>query len=147
MMNNGIKEKCMKDDCIFCKLANGIFPTNTVFEDDDFKIIMDINPVAKGHCLVLPKSHCNDAITADEQTLGTAMILAGRAAGALKKGLNCDGVNIIQNNGEAAGQSVFHLHVHVVPRYMNDGLILNKEPEKKNDDDLAATAELIKNNM
>ena len=110
----------IKDDCIFCKLANGIFDTNTVYEDEDFRVILDIEPASRGHALVLPKKHFANALEADDETLGAAMKLAARTARALKKAFGCDGINILQNNGEAAGQTVFHLHVHVIPRWEKD---------------------------
>ena len=110
----------IKDDCIFCKLANGVIPTHTAYEDEDFRVFMDTAPAAKGHALIVPKQHMPNAIEADEKTLGKIMILAAKVAGAVKGYTGCDGVNILQNNGEAAGQTVFHLHMHVIPRYEND---------------------------
>lgn len=112
----------MKDDCIFCKLANGVFKTNTVYEDEDFRVILDASPAAKGHSLVIPKSHFDNALTADEKVLGKAMNVAAKTGRALMKTFGCDGINIVQNNGEAAGQTVFHLHLHVIPRYKDDNI-------------------------
>ena len=117
----------IKDDCIFCKLANGVFPTSTVYEDNDFKAILDISPSAKGHTLVIPKDHMADLLEADEETLGKALKVVQKVAKAVKESMGADGVNILQNNGTAAGQSVFHLHFHIIPRYDNDSLNLTWE--------------------
>ena len=112
----------IKDDCIFCKLANGVFPTNTVYEDDDFRVILDAAPAAKGHSLILPKQHTDNLYETDDAELSKLLPVAKKVAKALKKTFNCDGVNIVQNNEPAAGQTVFHLHVHAIPRYTNDNL-------------------------
>ena len=111
----------MKDDCIFCKLANGIFDTNIIYEDDTFTVILDASPANPGHALILPKEHYQDVFDIDEEVLGKAMKLAKRVAARQLEVLKCDGVNIIQNNKEAAGQSVLHYHLHVIPRYKDDG--------------------------
>lgn len=112
----------IKDDCIFCKLANGIFPTSAVYEDDTFKAILDIAPAAKGHVLILPKNHCDDLLSITPEAAAKALEVASRIANAQKKALGCDGINLLQNTGAAAGQSVFHLHIHLIPRYENDGV-------------------------
>lgn len=133
----------IKDDCIFCKLANGAIPTNTVYEDDEFRVIMDVSPVSKGHCLVIPKEHFDNALTADSAVLSKAMVIAAEIGKAAVKALKCDGVNILQNNCEAAGQTVFHLHLHVIPRWDGDGVCLNGKPSEIIKDDLAETAKLL----
>lgn len=130
----------IKDDCIFCKLANGVFPTNTVYEDDEFRVILDASPAAKGHSLVIPKNHCKNALDADDNTLGKAMIIAGKTARAIKKVTGCDGVNIVQNNEEAAGQTVFHLHVHIIPRFVDDTVNFSYEHLEPSDDEQAKMA-------
>lgn len=134
----------MKDDCIFCKLANGIFSTNSIYEDDEFNVILDISPSTKGHALVLPKNHCDNALVADADTLGKAINVAAKTGNVLKKVLGCDGINIVQNNGEAAGQTVFHLHFHVIPRYTDDNLGVNWTPGSETEENLKNTAELLK---
>ncbi len=111
-----------KDDCIFCKLANGDIPTNTIYEDDDFRVILDAAPAAKGHALILPKNHADNLFTLDDATAGKVLVLARSVAGRMKDVLGCDGVNLVQNNGEAAGQTVFHFHMHVIPRFSKDGV-------------------------
>ncbi len=133
----------IKDDCIFCKLANGVIPTHTVYEDDEFRVILDASPAAKGHSLVIPKNHFDNALTADEDVLGRAMVLAARTGKAMMKALGCDGINIIQNNNEAAGQTVYHLHIHVIPRFYNDGIDLTCKQCEDTEENFIKTAELI----
>ena len=133
----------VKDDCIFCKLANGVIPTNTVYENDEFRVIMDVAPISKGHCLVIPKQHFDNALTADSEILSKAMVIAAGIGKAAKKALKCDGVNIVQNNGVAAGQTVFHLHLHVIPRWDEDGVCLNGKPSETVEGDLAEIAKLL----
>lgn len=111
----------MRDDnCIFCKLANGVFPTNSIYEDDDFNVILDASPATKGHALILPKEHYANIYEIDEDVLGKAAKLAKKIITHEKEVLGCDGYNIVQNNGEVAGQTVFHFHMHLIPRYGND---------------------------
>ena len=111
----------MKDNnCIFCKLANGEIPTATIYEDEDFRVILDANPAAKGHALILPKEHYANLYELDDELAGKSMILAKKMITKLTKALDCDGYNIVQNNGEAAGQTVFHYHVHMIPRHKDD---------------------------
>lgn len=124
----------MKDDCIFCKLANGIFDTNTLYEDADFRVIFDANPATEGHVLILPKEHYSNVFELPEDLAGKAFVLAKKIAYALKEVTGCAGVNILQNNGEAAGQTVFHFHMHIIPRYEDgDDMILWKPQEPKQD--------------
>lgn len=113
-----------KDDCIFCKLANGIIPTNSIYEDDDFKVILDASPAAKGHALILPKEHFDNLYETDDAVAEKILPLAKKIAKQMKEKLHCDGVNVLQNNEVAAGQTVFHLHVHVIPRTTGDDAIL-----------------------
>ena len=111
----------MKDnDCIFCKLANGDIPTATLYEDEDFRVILDANPASKGHALIIPKEHYADLYELDDSVAGKAMILAKKMIAKLTDILGCDGYNIVQNNGECAGQTVFHYHLHMIPRYHGD---------------------------
>ncbi len=136
-----------KDDCIFCKLANGIIPTNTVYEDDDFKVILDAGPAAKGHSLVIPKAHYDNALVCDEAVLGKAMVLAARVGNALTKAYGCDGINILQNNNEAAGQSVYHLHIHVIPRFKDDKVMTLWKPGEDTPENMKETAARIAREM
>ena len=110
------------EDCIFCKIANGVFGSATVYEDDDFRAVLDIAPAAKGHVLILPKKHMPDLLAIEPDVAEKALKVASKIANAQKKALGCDGVNLLQNSGEAAWQSVFHLHIHLIPRYTDDGV-------------------------
>lgn len=110
-------------DCIFCKIANGEIPSATVYEDDNFRAILDIAPAHKGHTIILPKTHAANIFELPEDIAGKIFPVAQKIATAIKEATGCDGVNILQNNGTAAGQSVFHLHVHVIPRFENDGIL------------------------
>lgn len=113
----------MKDEnCIFCKLAAGDIPSATIYEDDDFRVILDLSPASKGHALIIPKEHYRNLFDIDEELAAKAMVLAKKMVIRLKDVLGCDGYNIVQNNEEVAGQSVFHFHMHLIPRYENDGV-------------------------
>lgn len=107
----------MDENCIFCKLANGIFDTNTLYENEDFRVFFDVSPATKGHVLIVPKKHYANVFEMPEEVIGKAYVLAKKVATVLKEVTGCVGINILQNNGEAAGQSVFHFHIHVIPRY------------------------------
>ena len=120
--------------CIFCKLANGEIPTATLYENDDFRVILDQGPATKGHALILPKKHYANLYELPEELAARAMVLAKRMAGAMTEALNCDGFNLVQNNGEAAGQTVFHFHMHLIPRYHNDQAGITWIPGKLEDD-------------
>ena len=115
-----------EENCIFCKLASGEIPSHTIYEDDTFRVILDAAPASKGHALILPKEHYKDLYQIDETVAGEAMKLAKRMAADMTAKLGCDGFNLVQNNGEAAGQTVFHFHLHLIPRYQ-DILIWNHE--------------------
>lgn len=119
----------MENNCIFCKIANGEIPSKTLYEDDMFRVIMDISPASKGHSLILPKKHFANIYELDNETACEVLVLAKRMASVMTEALDCDGFNILQNNGEAAGQTVFHFHMHLIPRYENDGVGLDMEGE------------------
>lgn len=111
----------MRDDkCIFCKIANGEIPSATLYEDEDFRVILDLGPATKGHALILPKNHFANLFEIPEDMDAKAFILAKKIAKKMKDVFGCDGVNIVQNNGVAAGQTVFHFHIHLIPRYEED---------------------------
>lgn len=110
-----------KDDCIFCKIANGDIPSNTLYEDETFRVILDIGPATKGHALVIPKEHYNDLYEIPEDTAAGAMRLAKKMVKSMMEKLHADGFNLVQNNGETAGQTVMHFHLHLIPRYKSDG--------------------------
>ena len=112
----------MRDEnCIFCKLANGDIPTNMIYEDDMFAVILDASPATRGHALILPKEHAANIYELSEETASRIFVLAKKMAAKMTELLKCDGFNIIQNNGEVAGQTVFHFHMHLIPRYKGDG--------------------------
>lgn len=104
-------------DCIFCKISAGEIPSNTIYEDEEFRVILDLAPASKGHALILPKEHYADIYEIDEDVAGRAMKLAKRMAVHMTEVLGCEGFNILQNNHEVAGQTVFHFHMHLIPRY------------------------------
>ena len=109
-----------KDDCIFCKLAGGDIKTNALYEDDIVKVIFDLSPASRGHVLIIPKEHFADIYELDDETAAHIFKVAVKVANAIKKTLGYDGLNVVQNNGEAAGQTVFHFHMHIIPRYKGD---------------------------
>ena len=112
----------MKDsNCIFCKIANGEIPSRTLYEDEKFRVIMDLGPATRGHSLILPKEHYANLYEIPEDLAADAAKLAKKLAIRMTEKLGADGFNIIQNNNEAAGQTVPHYHVHLIPRYQNDG--------------------------
>ncbi len=112
----------MRDsNCIFCKIAGGDIPSKTIYEDQEFRVILDISPATRGHALILPKEHYADLYEMPEEVAARVMMLAKKMAAHMTKVLQCDGFNIVQNNGEAAGQTVFHFHMHLIPRYIKDG--------------------------
>ncbi len=110
----------MQNNCIFCKIIAGEIPAATLYEDADFKAIMDISPAAKGHVIILSKRHAENLYELDEDTATRALPVARKLAKAILEELHCDGINLLQNNGEAAGQTIFHFHMHLIPRYEGD---------------------------
>lgn len=108
-----------KEDCIFCKIAAGEIPSKTLYEDDQFRIILDVGPASKGHALILPKEHYADLWELPEDMAADCIRLAREMTARMKEALQCDGFNLVQNNGHAAGQTVFHFHLHLIPRYKN----------------------------
>jgi len=121
----------------------GEIPSRTLFEDDDFKVIMDVGPAAKGHSLIVPKQHYADIYELPSELAGEAMKLAKRMATHMTTVLNCDGFNIMQNNGEVAGQTVFHYHLHLVPRYKDAAPILTWTQNHFSDEEMDELAEKL----
>ncbi len=134
-------------DCIFCKIANGEIPSATLYEDRDFRVILDLGPATKGHALILPKTHYADLTEIPEELAGKATALAKKIVTAMKTALPCDGYNVVQNNGLAAGQTVFHYHVHLIPRYTDDHAGIGWKPgtltEEIRDEVLAKAKEVL----
>lgn len=118
------------NDCIFCKIVAKEIPATTIFEDDEVLVFMDIGPIIKGHALVIPKKHYDPVTDTPDEVLAKLHITAKRIADAQMNALGADGVNIMQNNGKASGQEVPHIHVHVIPRFCDDGHHWNWNPKK-----------------
>ncbi len=133
----------MKDNCIFCKLANGVFPTNSIYEDEDFNVILDLAPATKGHALILPKKHADNLYELPDETAAKVLVLAKKLAKNMKEKLGCDGLNVVQNNGEVAGQTVLHYHLHLIPRYSDDAQKINWKPQEVPAEELVAVKELL----
>ena len=135
----------MRDDnCIFCKLANGDIPTNTVYEDEDFRVILAAAPESKGHALILPKQHYANIYEIDEEILGKAAKLAKKVITHETEVLGCDGYNLVQNNGEVAGQTVFHFHMHLIPRYASDPAVQEHPHLTLSDDEFKEICDKMK---
>ena len=134
----------MKDtNCIFCKIANGEIPSKTLYEDGGFRVILDLGPATKGHALILPKEHYANLYELPEETAGEAMKLAKRMVVKMTERLGCEGFNLVQNNGDLAGQTVFHFHMHMIPRYQADGQKIGWKPQDITQEEL----EEIKNTI
>lgn len=132
-------------NCIFCKIANGEIPSKALYEDDDFKVILDLGPATKGHALILPKNHYRNIYDLPEETASKAFVLAKKMAVRMSQKLGADGFNIVQNNEEVAGQTVFHFHMHLIPRYKDDNQQILWNPNESNADELEAIKNTIVN--
>ena len=133
----------LDDNCIFCKIAAGEIPSATLYEDDDFRVIFDASPATKGHVLILPKEHAANVFELSEETASKVFVLAKKIATVLKEVTGCEGVNILQNNGEIAGQTVFHFHMHIIPRYKGDTVNIGWTPGKADADEINELKEKI----
>ncbi len=125
-----------KDDCIFCKIANGEISSKALYEDEDFRVILDLGPATKGHALILPKEHAANLYELPDELAAKTLVLAKKMATIMTEKLQCDGFNLVQNNGEAAGQTVQHFHMHLIPRYENDGQKINWIPGEPSQEEL-----------
>lgn len=141
-----IMSKKYVDDCIFCKINKGEIPSTTIYEDDDFKVMLDINPASRGHAVILPKNHAADLFELADDDAEKLFKIARKCAKSMMEVLHCDGINVLQNNGEAAGQTVFHLHVHLIPRYKGDTVNISWDPGTP-EQDAAELAAKIKANI
>lgn len=130
-------------NCIFCKIANGEIPSQTLYEDDIFRVILDLGPATKGHALILPKEHYANLYDLPEETAGEVMKLAKKMATEMTERLGCEGFNLVQNNGDLAGQTVFHFHMHLIPRYRADGQKIGWKPQEVSPEDLQQVREQI----
>ena len=123
-------------DCIFCKIANGEIPSATLYEDEDFRVMLDIGPASFGHTLILPKKHYANIYELPEELAAKVFVLAKKTANALKTALDLEGLNVVQNNGSLAGQTVFHFHMHLIPRYEGDNQHILWKPTEVTQDEL-----------
>ncbi len=112
------------DNCIFCKIVSNEFDSYKLYEDNDFIVILDKFPATIGHCLVIPKEHSDDLFDMSEDLASKALVIAQKIGKAIKNVTGCSGINILQNNGKSAGQVVFHYHLHIIPRYENDDVVI-----------------------
>lgn len=130
-------------DCIFCKIVAGELPSTIIDEDERTIAFMDIAPATRGHALVVPRVHSTDLLTVSEEDLGAVGATARRLAARMKERLGADGVNLINSCGAAAWQSVFHFHIHVIPRYVGDPLQLPWTPAPGDSDQIASAARAL----
>lgn len=134
----------MKDDnCIFCKLANGEFPSKSIYEDFKFKVILDLSPATKGHALILPKDHYENIYDLPDELAADMIQLAKKMTITMTDKLHCEGFNLVQNNGIIAGQTVFHFHMHLIPRYKDDNQDISWVSKETTDDELEKTRQEI----
>lgn len=134
----------MDNNCIFCKIIGGEIPSTVLYEDEYFRVIMDISPAAKGHAIMISKKHAADIFEMDQETASKALVVASKVAKAMKEELKCDGLNILQNNGEAAGQTVFHFHIHLIPRFKDDNVTIEWIRGSYEDGEAVTIAEAIR---
>ncbi|SEA29498.1 histidine triad (HIT) family protein [Lachnospiraceae bacterium NK3A20] len=134
----------MRDDnCIFCKIANGEIPSRTLYEDEEFRVIMDLGPATRGHALILPKEHYANLFEIPADTAARAMQVAKKVGTQIVEKLGANGLNVVQNNGECAGQTVPHFHIHLIPRYQDDGQHILWKPGKLSDEEMDAIRDQI----
>lgn len=132
-------------DCIFCKIIAGEIPSATIYEDDEFKAILDRFPSAEGHVLILPKNHVANIFEIDPDQAGRLFSLAAKLARAIKEELGLEHMNLLQNNGTVAGQTVFHFHLHLIPRKEGDGIQVGWTPMDLTDEQIASMQARLKN--
>jgi histidine triad (HIT) family protein len=135
----------MRDpNCLFCKIVAGELPSQQVDSDERTVAFMDISPATRGHALVVPRNHATDLLEADPEDVAAVAVAAQRLAGRAVDRLGADGVNLLNSCGATAWQTVFHLHMHVIPRYADDPLKLPWVPSPGDAGEIAATAELLR---
>ncbi|MBT9776147.1 HIT domain-containing protein [Clostridium sp. MCC353] len=132
-----------EDNCIFCKIAGGDIPSSTIYEDEDFRVILDLGPASKGHALILPKNHYKDVCELDADLAAKVLPLAGKIGAVMKETLGCAGFNLVQNNGSEAGQTVYHFHMHIIPRYEGGPAMVTWNPGSAAPEELQETAKLL----
>lgn len=136
-----------KEDCIFCKIIAGEIPSFKLYEDDVTFAFMDINPANDGHALVIPKEHSKDVHAVSDEAIASTVVTAKKIAGAVEKSVAPGGINLVQCNGAAAGQSVFHFHMHILPRRDGDDLKMNWGLKPGDMDAIGKLAEEIKSHI
>lgn len=134
----------IKEDCIFCKIAKGDIPSATIYETSDFKVILDVAPANRGHALIITKEHFDNIFQIDAETAAKLFSLATVVARALKEETGCDGMNVVQNNGEVAGQTVNHFHLHLIPRFKDDDVKIIWNQGESDSADLAELAKALR---
>ena len=135
----------MKDEnCIFCKIASGDIPSYTLYEDNLFKVFLDLSPTSFGHALLIPKEHYANLFELEDEIASKIFVLAKKVASAMKTSLQCDGFNLLQNNGEIAGQTMFHFHIHLIPRYKDDNTKITFDHKSLKDEDANRILDTIK---
>ena len=132
-------------DCIFCKIIAGDIPSATIYENDEFKVIQDRFPSGEGHALILPNNHVANIFEIDPEQAGRLLALAAKLAKAMKEVLGFEHMNILQNNGTVAGQTVFHFHLHLIPRWEGDGINIGWTPTEPTDEEIAAVKAKLEN--
>lgn len=131
--------------CLFCKIINGEIPCYKVYEDNDFLAFLDISQATVGHTLVIPKKHVANVFELDDETASKMLIVVKNVANKLKEKLNLSAVNILNNSGSLAGQTVHHLHIHIIPRYENDNIHLSPDAHDVDHEALKNTLSKILN--
>lgn len=135
----------MKDEnCIFCKIASGDIPSYTLYEDNLFKVFLDLSPTSFGHALLIPKEHYANLFELEDEIASKIFVLAKKVASAMKTSLQCDGFNLLQNNGEIAGQTMFHFHIHLIPRYKDDNTKITFDHKSLKEEDSKRILDTIK---
>lgn len=135
------------DDCIFCKIVAGEIPCFKLYEDEHTLAFMDINPANRGHALAIPKAHLPNLLESPDDVLAVTVATARKVARAVQKTVSPDGLNLVQANGPGAAQSVFHLHMHVIPRFTDDNLMLNWGINPGDMDEIKVLSEQIAANI
>ncbi len=135
------------DGCVFCKIVRKELPAEVLFEDDHVIGILDINPIHYGHSLIIPKAHCEDFLGLPEAAHASVMTAAKKLTRAIVDGLDLEGYNLFTNNGRIAGQSVFHFHLHITPRYADDNIKFVLKLKRYEDGEMTATAETIRRHL
>jgi len=133
----------MADNCIFCKIAAGEIPSRTIYEDEAFRVILDLGPATRGHALILPKKHAANLFELPEEDAKNVLLVAKKVAANMKEKLGMDGLNLVQNNGEVAGQTVMHFHMHLIPRYQKDSEMVLWTPTEPSAEELDAVKEQL----